>query len=78
MNLPYILDTDSEGRSVTVTQSNACMLYLGRKFDMLGDSTAKQSLCEQLLCEVYDLRNQMVRWMEEEGLVFSLLDDQTL
>ena len=60
MNLPYIIDTDADGNTVTVTQSNACMLYMGRKFGMLGDSPGEQSFCEQLLCEIMDLRNQMV------------------
>ena len=56
INLPYIVDKD-----VVVTQSNACLLYLGRKFDMLGDgSESELCLCEQLLCEVFDLRNQVV------------------
>jgi glutathione S-transferase len=57
MNLPYIIDEEED---VVVAQSNACFLYLGRKLDMLGDNSKELSLCEQLLCEVMDLRNQLV------------------
>lgn len=55
MNLPYLLDTGD----VVISQSNACFLYLGRKLNMLGDSTEDLSRCEQLLCEVMDLRNKV-------------------
>ena len=56
MNLPYLIDNDG----TIVAQSNACFLYLGRKFGMLGSSQKELSFCEQLLCEILDLRNQMV------------------
>ena len=54
INLPYIVDAGN-----VITQSNACMLYLGRKLDMLGSNLIELSMCEQLLCETYDLRNIM-------------------
>jgi len=58
INLPYLIDS-SDG--TIVAQSNACFLYLGRKLNMLGDgSSAELCKCEQLLCEVMDLRNQVV------------------
>jgi glutathione S-transferase len=57
MNLPYLVD-DEEG--IVVAQSNACFLYLGRKLQLLGDSPKELVMCEQLLCEVMDLRNQLV------------------
>jgi glutathione S-transferase len=54
INLPYIKDGEK-----VISQSNACLLYLGRKFDMLGNSVEDLEDCEQLLCEIYDLRNRM-------------------
>lgn len=55
MNLPYILDGEA-----VVCQTNACFAYLGRKFGLLGSNEMETSQCEQLLCEVYDLRGSMV------------------
>jgi len=60
INLPYIKDGDK-----LITQSNACLLYLGRKLKMLGSSECEQIKCEELLCEVMDLRNSVV------GFVYS-------
>lgn len=55
INLPYVIDGD-----ILITQSNACLAYLGRKFDMFGDSPLEHSYCEQLLCECMDIRNSVV------------------
>lgn len=55
MNLPYVIDGD-----LIVTQSNACLQYLGRKFDMIGSNPKEQIDCDQLLCECTDLRNSVV------------------
>jgi len=55
INLPYVRDGD-----IIVTQSNACLSYLGRKFGMWGDSEAEVVKCEILLCELMDLRNSVV------------------
>jgi glutathione S-transferase len=60
INLPYIQDGDR-----LITQSNACLLYLGRRFDMLGSNDNELCQCEQLLCEIMDLRNSIV------GFVYS-------
>lgn len=57
MNLPYIIDGEH-----VIAQTNACFLYLGRKFNMLGSSEKELIWCEQLLCEVMDLRNKMVQF----------------
>lgn len=57
MNLPYMKDGD-----ILITQSNACLVYLGKKFDMLGGNFKEEMDCHQLLCEVMDLRNQAVRF----------------
>jgi len=55
MNLPYV-----EADGVLVTQSNACFTFLGRKLNMLGNGEADLIACEQLLCELMDLRNKIV------------------
>eukprot|EP00992_Anisonema_acinus_P013447 TRINITY_DN8740_c0_g1_i2.p1 TRINITY_DN8740_c0_g1~~TRINITY_DN8740_c0_g1_i2.p1 ORF type:complete len:254 (+),score=66.51 TRINITY_DN8740_c0_g1_i2:59-763(+) len=60
MNLPYVIDGD-----VVVTQSNACLLYLGRKFGLNGKTDAEVIKNDQCLCQVMDLRNDLV------GLVYS-------
>ena len=57
MNLPYLIDGD-----VVVSQTNACFAYLGRKLGLFGSNEAEASQCEQLLCEIYDLRGAMVRF----------------
>lgn len=56
VNLPYVIDND-----MVITQSNACMSHLGRKFGLWGTTDVEISQCEQLLCEVYDLRGAMTR-----------------
>ena len=53
-NLPFVKDGDR-----VITQSNACMSYLGAKFGLLGDGE-QRALVEQCLCQVMDLRNDAV------------------
>lgn len=50
INLPYIIDNGE-----IVTQSNAIMLYLGRRLGLLG-APPNPSQCEQLLMECQDMR----------------------
>ncbi len=57
INLPYIELIDSSGDNLVITQSNACLSYLGRKFDMFGRNKIEESQCEQLLFETNDLRS---------------------
>ena len=57
MNLPYVVDGDR-----VVSQTNACMSYLGRKLGLWGNTDDEVIDVEQLLCEVYDLRGGMVRF----------------
>lgn len=47
INLPYVQDGD-----VLVSQTNACLSYLGRRLGMWGNNPAEEIECEQLLCEV--------------------------
>ena len=56
INLPYMEIIDDEGQRHLISQSNACLLYLGRKFKMLGSNEVEQTRCEQLLLETNDLR----------------------
>lgn len=55
MNLPYIKVGD-----MVISQTNACFVYLGRILNMLGSNEKETSECEQLLCEIFDIRNAMV------------------
>ena len=57
INLPYIELTNSDGTELLISQSNACLSFLGRKFNMSGKNEVDVSQCEQLLLETNDLRN---------------------
>lgn len=57
INLPYIQLLDSNKENILITQSNACLSYLGRKFNMFGSSDIEKIQIEQLLLESNDLRN---------------------
>ena len=72
INLPYIIDHEREGgmagegdkrcQDLIVSQSNACLSYLGRRLGLWpreGDYI-DLAYCETFLAEVMDLRNQMV------------------
>lgn len=54
-NLPFVKDGEQ-----VITQSNACMSYLGAKFGLLGVGDGERALVEQCLCQVMDLRNDAV------------------
>lgn len=56
INLPYVV---YEGQ--LVSQSNACFTFLGRKLGLWGNDEVEILQCEQLLCEIMDLRNKMSR-----------------
>lgn len=58
-NLPFLIDCRS---NMVLAQTNAIMSYLGRELNMLGRSPPMTCRCEELLCEVMDLRNLMVRF----------------
>ena len=57
INLPYIELINSSGDELLISQSNACLSFLGRKFNMFGKSEIEVSKCEQLLLETNDLRS---------------------
>lgn len=54
-NLPYV----ECGKDV-VCQTNACLSYIGRRLRMNGLGYKAQLLNEQLICEIYDVRNGMI------------------
>ena len=57
INLPYIELIDANDNNIVISQSNACLSYLGRKFNMFGNNEIEETQCEQLLLETHDLRN---------------------
>jgi glutathione S-transferase len=59
MNLPFLVDCDNDR---VIAQTNAIFSYLGRELNMMGSNPIEQSICEELLCEIMDIRNQMVRF----------------
>lgn len=61
-NLPYVVDHANNGENMLVAQSNAVYMFLGRRLNLLGDGgDADLARCEQLLCELMDLRNNMIK-----------------
>jgi glutathione S-transferase len=73
MNLPYIIDGDN-----VISQTNSCLSYLGRKFNLWGVNEIEISQVEQLLCEVMDLRNSMVKYAySSEDTSLELLNNVT-
>jgi len=55
-NLPYIIDGDN-----CVCQTNACLSYLGKKFDLYGKDEYEIMKVDQCLDQIMDLRNDMVK-----------------
>lgn len=54
-NLPYL-----ECGKDCVCQTNACLSYLGRRLKLNGVNYKASLLNEQLLCEIYDVRNTII------------------
>lgn len=54
VNLPYIIDGD-----LIISQSVACLAHLGKKYGLWGATEAEDIICQELLCEIFDLRNKM-------------------
>uniref|UniRef100_A0A7S4ARR8 glutathione transferase n=1 Tax=Pseudo-nitzschia australis TaxID=44445 RepID=A0A7S4ARR8_9STRA len=71
-NLPFCIDREDER---VIAQTNAAFAHIGRACGMLGDNPVATSECEQLLCEIYDLRNVMVgyAYSSEEVEVSSVI-----
>eukprot|EP00559_Dactyliosolen_fragilissimus_P003389 CAMPEP_0184857262 /NCGR_PEP_ID=MMETSP0580-20130426/2427_1 /TAXON_ID=1118495 /ORGANISM="Dactyliosolen fragilissimus" /LENGTH=310 /DNA_ID=CAMNT_0027352757 /DNA_START=22 /DNA_END=951 /DNA_ORIENTATION=- len=64
LNLPYIVVDKSKQNAKEnlriISQTNACLSFLGKALGMFGKNEVETSQCEELLCEIYDLRNTMV------------------
>ena len=58
-NLPYLIDT-SALPPVQLSQSNAILRYLARRFDFYGDSEEERSRIDVLQDEAYDFRNEII------------------
>lgn len=54
-NLPYI-----EAGTDCICQTNACLRYLGTRLRLNGFSRKSELLNEQLVAEIYDVRNKMI------------------
>ncbi|CAE7157901.1 unnamed protein product [Symbiodinium pilosum] len=54
-NLPYLIDGDK-----CVCQTNAILQYLGEKFGLNGASESQKIRTDELLCEIYDVRNKII------------------
>jgi len=64
-NLPFCVDRANER---VICQTNAVFAHIGRSCGMFGDDdVAATSEIEELLCEVYDLRNVMVDFAYGSG-----------
>jgi len=58
-NLPYLID-NSGTTTVNLSQSNAILRYLARRFDFYGDSEADRIQIDMLQDEAYDFRNKII------------------
>ena len=56
INLPYIEMYDKNNNKVLISQSLACLSFLGRQLNMFGKDTSEETYCDQLINEVNDLR----------------------
>jgi glutathione S-transferase len=65
MNLPFLVDCEKDDR--VICQTNAIFTHLGRELGMLGSNEEERCQCEELLCEIMDLRNLMVRYVYRGG-----------
>ena len=54
-NLPYLVDGEK-----CVCQTNAILHYLGDKYGLNGSTDAQKVRTEELLAEIYDVRNGMI------------------
>ena len=58
-NLPYLID-NSEEPPIKLSQSNAILRYLARRFDFYGDSESDRIAIDVLQDEAYDFRNEII------------------
>jgi glutathione S-transferase len=58
-NLPFLID-NSEQPPIKLSQSNAILRYLARRFDFYGDSESDRVAIDVLQDEAYDFRNEII------------------
>ncbi len=80
-NLPYLIDT-SGGSPVSLSQSNAILRYLARRFDFYGDLETDRIEIDVLQDEAYDFRNEIIDTAytlgEDYAAVFEQFSTDTL
>ncbi|MDC1287271.1 glutathione S-transferase [Gammaproteobacteria bacterium] len=80
-NLPYLIDT-SGAAPVRLSQSNAILRYLARRFEFYGDSETDRVEIDILQDEAYDFRNEIIATAytlgEGYGAVFENFSNDTL
>jgi len=59
-NLPFCVDRENKR---VICQTNAVFSHLGKSCGMFGDHGTASSECEQLLAEIYDLRDVMMKFV---------------
>jgi glutathione S-transferase len=59
-NLPYLID-ESVSPPIQLTQSNAILRYLARRFDYYGSTEPERVEIDVLQDEAYDFRNQIIK-----------------
>lgn len=74
-NLPYLIDSSGPAE-VRLTQSNAVMRYLARRFDYYGDTASDQICIDVLQDEAYDLRNSIVETVYTLGAEYKAVFDE--
>ena len=74
-NLPYLIDSSGPAE-VRLTQSNAIMRYLARRFDYYGDTASDQICIDVLQDEAYDLRNSIVKTVYTLGAEYEAAFDE--
>lgn len=58
-NLPYLIDKSGPDE-IRLTQSNAILRHLGRRFDLYGDSELDRAAIDVIQDEAYDYRNRII------------------
>ena len=74
INLPY-LKYFNDNKEFIISHSNTCLTFLGREFNMFGETQEEELECEQLLQETVDLRSIVTRFAYTH---FSSKDEELL
>ena len=74
-NLPYLIDSSGPAE-VRLTQSNAVMRYLARRFGYYGDTASDHIWIDVLQDEAYDLRNSIVKAVYTLGAEYEAAFDE--